>query len=77
MRTQLYAKDGGAFPDPVLNLTWAYKNPESPAPDELAMEYNGKALSDLTDPTDATKVLLQAGQQLPSFAMLRDDGIFD
>ena len=70
----MYAKDGGAYPDPVLNLTWDHKIPTAPAPDELAMEYSGKALSDLTDPTDPKKVVLPAGQQLPGFAALRDDG---
>jgi formate dehydrogenase major subunit len=38
------------------------------------MEYNGKALANLTDAKDSTKVLLPAGAQLPGFAMLRDDG---
>lgn len=70
----LYRKEGGAFPDPILNLTWNYWNPEAPAPEELAMEYNGKALADLTDPKDPTKVLLKKGQQLDGFAQLRDDG---
>jgi formate dehydrogenase major subunit len=70
----LYAKDGGAFADPIVNLTWAYKIPAAPAPDEIAMEYNGKALADLTDPKDATKVLVKAGDQMPGFAFLRDDG---
>ena len=23
----LYAKDGGAFPDPIVNTTWDYKKP--------------------------------------------------
>ncbi len=70
----MYAKDGGVFPDPIVNLTWAYKIPAVPAPEEIAMEYNGKALADLTDPKDATKVLVKAGDQMPSFAFLRDDG---
>lgn len=38
------------------------------------MEYNGRALADLVDPKDASKVLLRAGQQVPGFGMLRDDG---
>jgi formate dehydrogenase major subunit len=70
----MYAKDKGAFPDPVLNLTWVHKVPKSPGADELAMEYSGKALSDITDAKDPTKVLFAAGQQLPGFATLRDDG---
>jgi formate dehydrogenase major subunit len=70
----MYARDGGAFADPIVNLTWAYKIPALPAPDEIAMEYNGKALADLTDPKDASKVLVKAGDQIPGFAFLRDDG---
>ncbi len=70
----MYKKDGGAFPDPIVNLTWPYKVPHEPGPDELAKEYNGKALKDLTDPNDPTKVLVKAGEQLSSFGQLRDDG---
>ncbi len=32
---ELYKKEGGAFPDPILNLTWNYKIPHAPAPEEL------------------------------------------
>jgi formate dehydrogenase major subunit len=70
----LYRKEGGAFPDPILNLTWDYRNPAAPTPDELAREYNGRALADLTDPKDPTKTLAKEGEQLPGFAVLRDDG---
>ena len=70
----LYAKDGGALPEPVAALTWPYLNPVAPNPAELLREINGRALTDLTDPKDPTKVLLAAGQQMPGFAMLRDDG---
>ena len=71
---KLYKDEGGSFPDPILNLTWNYSKPESPTPEELAMEYNGKALKDLFDPKDATKLLVKKGEQLSSFAQLRDDG---
>ena len=70
----LYVKQSGAFSDPILNLTWPYKIPEIPSPEELAMEYNGKALADVTDPKDPNKVLVKAGELLPSFGLLRDDG---
>jgi formate dehydrogenase major subunit len=70
----LYQKDGGAFPDPIVNLSWPYKIPHSPSAEELAMEFNGKALADVTDPKDATKVLAKAGEQLSGFGLLRDDG---
>jgi formate dehydrogenase major subunit len=68
----LYKKEGGKFPDPILNLTWAYTTPQSPALSEVLKELNGKALADLEDP--ATKVQIKAGQQLPGFAWLKDDG---
>jgi formate dehydrogenase-N alpha subunit len=71
---ELYRKEGGAFPDPILNLAWDYKIPHAPAPEELAMEYNGKALADLTDPKDPARVILKKGQQLDGFGQLRDDG---
>jgi formate dehydrogenase major subunit len=71
---ELYRKEGGAFPDPILNLTWDYKIPQAPASEELAMEYNGKALADLTEPKEPTKILVKKGQQLDGFAQLRDDG---
>src|SRR5512133_1965184 len=70
----LYKKEGGTFPDPILNLTWDYRIPNKPSPDELAREYNGRALADLVDPKDPTKTLAKEGEQLPTFAVLRDDG---
>ncbi|SEL56232.1 formate dehydrogenase (quinone-dependent) catalytic subunit [Duganella sp. CF402] len=69
-----YQTDGGKFPDPILNLTWNYANPASPTPEELAMEYNGKALKEITDPKDPTKVILKKNEQLAGFAQLKDDG---
>jgi formate dehydrogenase major subunit len=71
---ELYRKEGGAFPDPILNLTWAYAQPHEPSPEELAREFNGRALADLTDPKDPKTVLRKAGEQLDGFAQLRDDG---
>jgi len=71
---EMYRKDGGALPEPILNLTWAYQNAEVPTSAELLREYSGRALVDLTDPKDPTKVLVAAGTQLSAFAQLRDDG---
>lgn len=71
---QLYEQEGGAFPDPILKLNWPYKQPESPSAEELAKEYNGKALEDITDPDDSSKVIRKAGEQLSGFDELRDDG---
>lgn len=71
---EMYKQEGGAFPDPIVNLTWPYKIPDSPSSEELAKEFNGKALADVLDPKDSTKVLAKAGEQLAGFAHLRDDG---
>jgi formate dehydrogenase major subunit len=68
----LYQKEGGKFPDPILNLAWNYTDPNNPSLSEVAREINGRALGDVTDP--ATQQVIKAGQQLPGFAFLRDDG---
>jgi len=70
---ELYRKEGGKFPDAILNLTWPYTTPENPSLAEVSKEINGKALADLTDPNQPG-VTIKAGQQLPGFAWLRDDG---
>lgn len=69
---ELYRKEGGAFPDPILNMVWNYTDPREPNPEELAKEMNGRALVDLTDAT--TGAVTKAGTLLDSFAQLRDDG---
>jgi formate dehydrogenase major subunit len=71
---ELYRKEGGAFPDPILNLSWEYADPNQPSAEELARELNGRALADVHDPADPTKVLTPAGKQLLNFSQLRDDG---
>ena len=60
----LYKKEGGKFPDPVLNLTWAYADIEHPPLSQLAKEINGKALADLKD--QKTEQEIKAGQQFPA-----------
>lgn len=70
---KMYAAEGGANPEQVLNMSWNYTTPENPSPQEVAMESNGKALEDIIDPTTGL-VLAKKGNQLASFAHLRDDG---
>jgi formate dehydrogenase major subunit len=76
----MYTKEGGAFPDPIKALTWSYGNPGNPAPEEVLREINGRALADLMAPPDpknpkAPPVFqAKAGEQLPGFGVLRDDG---
>ena len=69
---ELYQKEGGKFPDPLLRVWMPYTNPYNPSLAELAKEINGKALADITDPK--TQQVIKAGQQLPGFAWLKDDG---
>ena len=64
----LYEREGGACPEPILNLAWDYADPLHPHPSELAKELNGRALADLPDAG------LGKGQQLSGFGQLRDDG---
>jgi formate dehydrogenase major subunit len=70
----LYEKEGGAYPDPILNLHWPYKDEEEPKPEDIAKEMNGYVVADVPDPNDSSKLLLTAGKQVPAFAALRDDG---
>jgi formate dehydrogenase major subunit len=56
----LYREEGGAFPDPILNLSWPYTTTENPALDEVSKEMNGK---DLT-----------TGLQMSTFLDAQEDG---
>ncbi|CAB3927456.1 Formate dehydrogenase-O major subunit [Achromobacter anxifer] len=71
---KMYQEEGGKYPDPIVNLSWPYSNPQNPTAEELAKEYAGRALVDLADPKDPSKVTRKAGEQLAGFAELRDDG---
>jgi len=80
---KLYKEKGGTFPEPILNLSWNYgfKGPDGMAhhinPHYVAREINGYTARDIEveDPKTKVKtVVVKAGQQLPSFAFLQDDG---
>jgi formate dehydrogenase-N alpha subunit len=78
---EMYAKDGGALPEPVKALTWPYLNALVPTSAELLREINGRALVDVLgppadpkDPKSARPVLVKAGEQMPNFAFLQADG---
>ncbi|TMD84968.1 MAG: formate dehydrogenase, partial [Chloroflexi bacterium] len=57
---KLYQQQGGKFPDPIMALTFKYKDPAKPELDEIAQEING---FDLT-----------TGKRMATFAALKDDG---
>lgn len=69
---ELYRAEGGAYSEALLNMQWNYADPENPLPEEIARESNGTALADITDAKG--NVILKKGQQLSSFAQLKDDG---
>lgn len=69
---ELYREEGGAYAEPIHNLTWNYKIPHEPSAEELAKEYNGYALDDLKDANG--NITVAKGQLLSSFAQLKDDG---
>ena len=62
---ELYTKEGGAFPDPIVKLAWPYADPGDPKAEELAQEINGRALAKVTDTADPTKVPGAARGQFP------------
>ena len=68
----LFAKEKTQFPDPILHLAWAYKNPLFPTAEEVLAEMNGYALADLED--DKKTTIAKKGDRLATFAHLRDDG---
>lgn len=69
---QLYREEGGVAAESLLAMSWDYTDPASPSPEEVAKENNGKALADVRDAEG--RLVLKKGQQLTSFADLRDDG---
>src|SRR5262249_29988532 len=71
---ELYRAEGGPVAEPVLNIYWPYTNPVAPDLGEVLKEMSGRALADVHDEVDPTKVLRTAGQQLDGFSQLRDDG---
>jgi len=68
---ELYRKEGGVFPTPILNLNWNYGE-GLPAAQEVAKEINGRALADIRDAEG--KVIVEKGMQVPGFAALQEDG---
>jgi len=52
----MYAKDGGAFPDAIKGLSWPYINANVPQPGEVLREINGRALADLMPLPPAPKL---------------------
>lgn len=71
---ELYQKEGGKAPEPVLNVNWWYTNPIRPSMTEVCKEINGWAVTDLKDEKDPKAIVLKAGDQLGKFLDARADG---
>ncbi|HCU69761.1 MAG TPA: formate dehydrogenase-N subunit alpha [Desulfomicrobium sp.] len=73
---ELYKKDKGAFPDPILGLNvddWGDGHVFDPH--KVAKLINGYFLKDTTiKGADGKETVYKAGSQLPSFVMLQADG---
>ena len=69
----LYRKEGGKGREPLMAIKWNYSNPNHPPAEELLKEISGRALVDIKDPKTGD-VVFKAGDQLPGFGVLRDDG---
>ncbi|HPP81672.1 MAG TPA: molybdopterin dinucleotide binding domain-containing protein, partial [Deltaproteobacteria bacterium] len=72
----MYAKEGGAFPDPILNLGWKVGKLSKPSSREVAKEINGYFLvdKDIEDKATGEIKKFKAGDMVPGFALLQDDG---
>ncbi|MDQ4026780.1 MAG: molybdopterin-dependent oxidoreductase, partial [Actinomycetota bacterium] len=57
---RLYEEEGGALPDPILNLNLPYTNLEDPSLEEISKEINGQDLN--------------TGLQMETFLDAKDDG---
>ncbi len=73
----LYAKEGGAFPEQVLNVKWDYRDGLNRFDTvKVAKWINGQVTQDffIEDPVTAVKEVFKKGETMPTFAKLQADG---
>lgn len=70
----LYKKDGGKFPDPIVKLAWNYGEGHEPDVHQVAKEINGYFTRNTTIQDKDKTLEFKAGDQVPAFAQLQDDG---
>jgi len=73
---ELYKKEGGKCPEPILNLQWDYSDDKGKFdPHKAAKETNGYFLKDMTlkDPT-GKDLNFKKGDLVPTFGLLQADG---
>jgi formate dehydrogenase major subunit len=78
---ELYKKEGGAYPDPILNLTWDYGEKDAAGKVKhvdihaVAKEINGYFLEDVYDTkVEPPKLIGKKGDLVTSFPSLQADG---
>jgi formate dehydrogenase major subunit len=73
---ELYQKEGGAFPEPILGLnTGDWGDGHAFDPHKVARLINGYYLKDVTVKNpDGSETVLKAGTQVAAFPALKDDG---
>jgi formate dehydrogenase major subunit len=78
---ELYKKEGGKFPAPIVNLSWNYGEKETSGKvkhvniHSVAKEINGYYLEDVYDKkASPPKLIGKKGELCASFATLQDDG---
>ncbi len=78
---KLYQQEKGAFPDPIVNLTWDYGEKDRQGKvkhldvHQVAREINGYYLEDVYDKNvSPPKLIGKKGDLIPNFVSLRDDG---
>ncbi len=70
----LYKKEGGAFPEPITKLAWNYGSGHEPDVHQVAKEINGYFTKDMTIKDKDKTLEFKAGDQVPMFKYLQDDG---
>jgi formate dehydrogenase major subunit len=70
----LYAKEGGAYPEPILKLNMDVVTGHEFDPHKVAKLINGYFTRDTTIKVGDKDTEFKAGQQVPAFAMLQADG---
>ena len=78
---ELYKKEGGAYPDPIVNLSWEYGEQDAAGKVKhvdthaVAKEINGYYLEDVYDTkVDPPELIGKKGDLVKSFAFLQADG---
>ena len=70
----LYAKEGGAYPDPIKNLNWDVATDHAFDPHKVAKLINGYFLKEKTIKVGDADKTFKPGDPVPSFALLQTDG---